>query len=345
MRTAAIGVWLALLLAGAADAAGTKTVKDWTAVCDNLGACAAYGFSAEGQDTDSYLKISREAGGAAAPVVLVVYDAANQQPAAAWTLEVDGRPITGLASVRSAGGDAGARTTLTGAAAAALIAALKEGRGLDISQGGKTLDSISLTGSAAILLWVDDQQGRVGTVTALARPGPKPASAVPPPSPPPIIRAAPPVDQSGLPQKAPRSLVKGIADCDPDRKPEDSDDVVARLAPGLVLWGPQCSMGAYNEVNVFFLGDEKARVVRRVVFPEAPGAGQASDDELINVDFDAKTQTLTSFSKARGLGDCGQQTDWVWTGKAFVLLGETVMPECRGVPLDDWAPLYVSKQR
>jgi len=185
----------------------------------------------------------------------------------------------------------------------------------------------------------------VGTVTALARPGPKPATAVPPPSAPPVIAVAPPVAQAGLPQKAPRALARSVADCDQDRKPEDSDDVVARLAPGLVLWGPQCSMGAYNEVNVFFLGDEKARAVKRVVFPEAPGAGQASDDELINVDFDAKTQTLTSFSKARGLGDCGQQTDWVWAGKAFVLLDETVMPECRGVPLDDWAPLFVARRR
>ena len=345
MRTAAIGVWLALLLAAAADAAGTKTVKDWTAVCDNLGACAAYGFSAEGQDTDSYLKISRGAGGAAAPIVLVVYDAADQQPAAAWTLEVDGRPIAGLASVRSAGGEAGARATLTGSAASALIAALKEGQALDISQGGKTLDSISLAGSAAVLLWVDDQQGRVGTVTALARPGPKPASAVPPPAPMPIVRAAPPADQSGLPQKAPPALVKGIADCDPDRKPEDSDDVVARLAPGLVLWGPQCSMGAYNEVNVFFLGDEKARAAKRVVFPEAPGAGQASDDEVVNADFDPKTQTLNSFAKGRGIGDCGEAINWVWTGKAFVVDSELFMPECRGVPADDWPTLYVSKRR
>jgi hypothetical protein len=277
--------------------------------------------------------------------VLVVYDAANPQPAAAWTLEVDGRPIAGLASVRSAGGGAGARATMTEAAAMSLIAALKEGQALDISQGGKTLDSISLAGSAAVLLWVDDQQGRVGTVTALARPGPKPAGAVPPPAAPPIVQAAPPVAQGGLPQKAPRALVKAIDDCDQDRKPEDSDDVVARLAPGLVLWGPQCSMGAYNQVNVFFLGDEKARAMKRVVFPEAPGAGQASDDELFNVDYDPKTQTLSSFSKGRGIADCGEATAWVWTGRAFALFSELYMPECRGVPADDWPTLYVAKRR
>ncbi len=51
------------------------------------------------------------------------------------------------------------------------------------------------------------------------------------------------------------------------------------------------------------------------------------------------------FSKARGIGDCGQVTDWVWNGKTFALASDDVMPACRGVPSDDWPPLFVSRQK
>jgi hypothetical protein len=209
--------------------------------------------------------------------------------------------------------------------------------------GGTTQVEISLAGSAAILLWVDDQQGRVDTATALARPGAKPASAVPPPLPAPLIRGAPPVDQTGVPDHAPKGMTRGVADCDAEA--ETPDEVVARLAPGVMLWGPQCTSGAYNAVNVFFIGDEHAKDLKRIKFPEPPGAGQASDDEPFNAAFNPDTQTLSSFSKTRGIGDCGEEASWVWDGKAFQLISDQVMDACRGVPSDDWPPLFVSRQR
>jgi hypothetical protein len=112
-----------------------------------------------------------------------------------------------------------------------------------------------------------------------------------------------------------------------------------------MLWGPQCTSGAYNAVNVFFIGDEHGRGLKRVRFPEPPGADQPGDDELFNPSYDAKTQTLTMFSKARGIGDCGEAASWVWDGKAFQVVSDTVMTACRGVPSDDWPALFVSRQR
>jgi len=183
----------------------------------------------------------------------------------------------------------------------------------------------------------------VDTVTALARPGARPASAVPPPTPAPLIRAAPPVGQNGVPDHAPKGMTKGIADCDAEA--ETPDEVVARLAPGVMLWGPQCTSGAYNAVNVFFIGDEHAKGLKRIKFPEPSGAGQASNDLLFNPGFDPKTQTLSMFSKARGIGDCGEEASWVWDGRAFQLISDQMMPTCRGVPSDDWPPLFISRQR
>jgi hypothetical protein len=340
----AILVVLAFGLASVAHAAGTKSVKDWTAVCSNLGACVAFGFSAEGTDAVSFIKIDREAGGAAPPHVTLAYDTGDEQPAQTWTVSIDGRPLAGLGPVRASGGEGGARASVAGAPAGALIAAMRNGRSLELNQGGKVLSAISLAGSAAILLWVDDQQGRLDSVTALTRRGPKPGSAVPPPVAPPLVPVAPPVVQGGLPQRAPRRLIAGVADCDLGGI-SDPDDIVARLAPGVALWGPQCQMAAYNEVSIFYIGDEEAQHLRRIVLPEAPGSGQASDDELINAAFDPKTQTLSSFSKGRGLGDCGSSTDWVWDGRAFELLSERVMPECRGVTADDWPPLFIGRRK
>jgi hypothetical protein len=346
MRTILIAAAALVAVAGAAHAAGTKTVKDWTAVCDNLGECAAFGFSPDGGEVDAYLEIKRAAGGAAQPTVTLTYDPGDTQPAATWTLTLDGRPIAGVGPLHATGGDGGARVVMAGPAAVALIEALRNGQSLDINGDGKDLVGISLAGSAAVLLWADDQQGRIGTVTALTRKGPKPASAVPPPAPTPLIAAAPPVSQAGLPKHAPKSLIKGVLDCDLDpTTTPDPDDTIARLAPGVVLWGPECEMAAYNETSIFFIGDEHAGHMRRVTFPEPPGAEQASDDLLFNVGFDPKTQMLSSFSKGRGLADCGEVTDWVWDGKAFVVLSELTMPECRGVVPDDWPPLFVGKRR
>jgi len=343
MRNLLIGLVAAFALAGGAQAAGTKAVKDWLGVCANTGACTAFGFGGEDDTTGPYLMIHRDAGPAAPVQLTLVNDAGDTQPAADWTLTLDSHAIAGVGPVHAAVSDAGARATLTGRPAAALIAALRNGRSLAFSAGGSEVGAISLAGSAAVLLWVDDQQGRVDTVTALARPGAKPASAVPAPTPAPLILAAAPVNQKGVPDHAPKGMTKGIADCDPQSG--TPDEIVARLAPGVMLWGPQCESGAYNAVNVFFIGDEHGKGLKRIRFPEPPGAGQASDDLLFNPGFDPKTQTLTTFSKARGIGDCGEAASWVWNGRAFQLIAEQLMPACRGVPSDDWPALFVSRQK
>jgi len=345
LLAAAAALAPALVLgAGAAHAAGEKAVKDWAAVCSNLGDCTAFGFSPEDADTGAYIMIKREAGPAAQPSVTLVYNAGSSEPAQAWTLTLDGKPMAGIGPVRAAGSENGARGALTGAAAMRLVEALRNGQSLGLTAAGKPLQGVSLAGSAAVLLWVDDQQGRVGTVTALTRKGPAPASAVHPRLAPPLVTAAAPVSQAGLPKHPPKALFASDPDCDLDPGTQP-DDIVARLAPGVVLWGPQCQSGAYNEVNVFFIGDEHGGHARKVSFPEAPGAPAATSDVLFNVSFDPKTQTLSSFDKARGPADCGETAAWVWDGKAFRLARENGLETCRGASPDDWPPVFVSRQK
>jgi hypothetical protein len=346
MKTWLLAAAAALVLTGAAHAAGEKAIKDWAAVCSNLGDCTAFGFSAEGDEAGAYLMIQRQAGPAAQPQATIVYDVGATEPAQTWTLSLDGKPIAGTGPLHAVGGESGARATLTGAAAARLIEALRNGQSLELSAGGKSLESVSLAGSAAALLWVDDQQGRVGTVTALTKQGPAPAASVHPRLSPPLVRAAAPVSQAGLPKHAPPSLIKSDPDCDLDPDvAKDPNDIVARLAPGVVLWGPQCQSAAYNEVNIFFIGDEHAGHLRRVHFPPPPGTPPTGYDLIFNPQFDAKTQTLTSFDKARGVADCGESDAWVWDGKAFELAHQAGLTTCRGASPDDWPPVFVSRSQ
>lgn len=341
LRAAALAV---AAMAWGAHAAGVKTVKDWTAVCDNVGTCTAFGFSPEVETTQSYVRIARDAGGAALPSVTIVYDAADAEPDQRWTLDLDGAPIPGLGPIAAKGSDSGAVARLRGESAAALITALRNGEALSLTTDAKALGRISLAGSAAVLLWVDDQQGRVGTVTALARKGPKPIAAVPGPRLVPVIVGAPAVSQAGLPDHAPGGLIKDIDDCDVEPG-QPSEDIVLRLAPGVVLWGPECAMAAYSELTVFFVGDEHGGHLRRVAFPEAPYSDQAKDDVLVNADVDAKALTISQFAKGRGLGDCGESATWVWDGKSFDLVLESVMPECRGVTPDGWPHLFIGRRK
>jgi hypothetical protein len=349
MRIAVVAA-TTLLAAGAAQAftPASKTLKDWTAVCDNTGACAAFGFAADTDDTRAFLEVTRSAGPAAAPAVEIGYDTGDTQPDQTWTLAIDGKAVPRVGTLAAKGGDDGARITLAPAQAAEVIDALRNGAHLQLISGGKSLADISLAGSAATLLWIDADQGRAGGVTAMVGKGPTPASAVPPPAAPPLVAAAAaPVSQAGLPAKAPPGLIKGNPDCDMDFNPApEPDDIVARLGPGVVLWGPECDMAAYNEINVFYLGDEHGGHIRPLRLPDYTGFPVFKGaTELVNAGFDPKTQTLSAFDKGRGLGDCGSSASWVWDGAAFQLVGETLMTECHGVISDDWPSLYRSTRK
>jgi Protein of unknown function (DUF1176) len=64
---------------------------------------------------------------------------------------------------------------------------------------------------------------------------------------------------------------------------------------------------------------------------------------LVNSDWDAATQTISSYAKGRGLGDCGSSESWVWDGTSFRLTRATVMGECRGSL--DWIPVWRAEVR
>lgn len=337
-------VWAAASLAAASltgvARAETASFKDWTAVCDNIRDCTAFGFSPESPEaveTMGYVKVERGPGRLATPLITIT---TYQQERVPWRIAVDGRVVASVTPAPSPDDDQ-ASVELTPEQARAVLGATRNGQKLTVSAGSGTT-VISLAGSAAALRWIDERQKRVGTTTALLAVGRKPATAVPPPLPRPLVRAAAPVSQAGLPQKLPASVKARLKTCDDDIDSLGIDPIVARLSAGVILWGPVCSRGAYNIIYSFLLSDERGGNVRPAVIPFET---RETTDSLMNADFDPKSQTLTNFDKGRGLGDCGAETTWVWDGRAFRLAEQTLMPECRGVLAGDWPSSFVSRAR
>ena len=331
---------ISLSLAGGASA-DSGSFGNWAVVCDNVQVCTAMGFGELGEiGSSALLKVSREAGPAAEPTISLI---TSGQEAATLALAVDGRSPPGLSAVPATPlrDDPERRLTeLTPAQGRALLATLVNGRNLTLMEGKTPAATISLAGSSAALRFMDDRQKRAGTVTALVARGARPASAVPGPAQPPVVKVAAAVAQTRLPSRPSAALQAQLRDCDDDILELGIEPEVARLSRDQIFWGMVCSRGAYNVIYRLFLTDETGGDVRAL---ELDYTGGEATSELMNISFDPKTQTLMNFDKGRGLGDCGALTEWVWTGQRFDVAHQTFMPECQGVMSDYWPVSYRSR--
>jgi hypothetical protein len=344
---------LAVVLAAPAASAHAafKDFRDWLAACDNLRNCSAFAVNSEADDAAAYLRIDR--GGAAdAPVIVTL--SVELRDAKGYTIAFDDPALPGLPTGTLVGEEGEAndyrRTEIAkGQAADALIDSIRKARAIVVTRqfpDGKKSDyaitRISMSGATASLLWIDDQQKRLDTVTALVRRGPKPASAVPPQPKAPVIVAAKPSKAKAPENHPPALLAKGRKLCDDDDKNSQIEDV-SPLGGGQFLYQFTCpdSSGAYNFWNVFLIGPAgNVNALRPVTFRRPPGVSDGEKDEprsgQMNPSFDSETMTLTSFNKGRGYGDCGVEEQWVWNGKIFQLSLERSMGQCKRIPMDDW---------
>lgn len=333
-RLAMIGLAaLAMTTTGAARAAeGDGSFKDWVVVCDNLRNCEADGFASDEVDKPAIMRLTRGgAPGAAASIEIVLLDdvgAINGKPLA---LAVDGRPVL---TVR-AGENASAR--LADAQVGPLLGAARNRTVLSIRLEDNEVGVVSLAGMVAALRKVDDEQKRAGTVTAMVAKGAAPLSAVPPQPALPVVRAAPAVAQTGLAAKPP-AVVKALvtkAECDIEQEFDAGKPEAHRLSADKILWQIPCGAGAYNYTSLFIIADDKGGGARL-----APLEG-ADDGQAVNAEYDPTTRVLSAYSKGRGIGDCGESSEWAWTGQAFVLSHAASMPVCRGQ--GDWPTSYQAK--
>jgi hypothetical protein len=305
-----------------------KTFRDWIAVCDNGNACFAYG---PGSDGLGWLRVAIEPGSDARPEIAAGYWPDEAETTRAFALTIDGAdyPMT-LASNEPVAAEVPAARALDVARALANGGTARIGADHELS----------LSGAAAALLWIDERQGRVGTVTALRRPGARPASSVRAAPSLPMVTPAPAASQTGFGdqnQRLPAALeaVPAVAACRAETAEHwvGKEVMSARLGDSTELWAVPCFAGAYNMGHDWYVtgpGGRDPRPARLASTSDESTAG------TINGGYSPETRTITAFAKGRGVGDCGTASTWTWTGREFVLSHESAMQECWGVPPDYW---------
>ena len=335
----------ALALAAAPE---PKGFRDWMAGCDNLKGCTALSVPAEAADTTAYLRLERPAGPDGAVSLVLRLRGDWKKPPTAVALRLDGAPFPagGKLMPATAGSDSElVSVTFQPADASAFIEAARKATKLSVTAPGISAE-VSLSGAVAALLWVDEQQGRLNTPSALIRKG----SAGTAPAAPalPVITARP---ASGtLSEKDAKALTaalrKQLKQRDPDQCEDDemstSGDRAWPLDGRRSLVALTCSRGAYNATSGFWTVENGAVATARPVdFPQ----NDSEKNMLVNAEFEPKTGRIDYFSKGRGLGDCGTAGGYAWTGTGFALTGFSMMGECRGVGPDDWITLFRSDVR
>jgi hypothetical protein len=338
-------VWvvaLIMLSAFPAKAQDFKQFREWIAACDNLRDCTAFGLDVEPSGT-SYLRLARAGSQDALATATIT---AEMPKGSTVTLRFDDPNLPGLPAGAQAGEETGGSDTyrrIVLPVSDTLIDSLRKAKTIVVTRSdppGQTLkddersSSISLSGAVAALLWIDEQQKRLDTRTALIRRGPKPVIVAAKPS-----TAKPPPASADLVARARKA-------CGGDASTRFEE--AGALTPNLFLYSFSCPemSGAYNLHSVWFIVPAgQPQAVRPVNFrwPEKIGdATQDADSGLtaVNSSFDSKTMTIEVFNKGRGIGDCGAEERWVFDGKAFRFFEIRLMPDCRGVLPDDWPVLY-----
>ncbi|WP_423606725.1 DUF1176 domain-containing protein [Sphingomonas sp. MS122] len=321
---------LALTQAAAPQQGPIKSFGAWVVACDNAKRC---------EMTSIWPDDSQPEEGSPYDQVSVSIDRAAG-PAGGFTVEIQlpgnsGSDPVQVSTERGFSIRAVPKNDLlrfTGADAARIIAAMVDGTDLRVGDETSVTGMASLKGSSAALRFIDAEQGRVGTMTAAVAKGAKPASAVPAPPVLPRIAYVRPIGAAARFTPAMRRALDKSSECGSVYEGGTGElpgAEVHALGGGKTLVLLPCGSGAYNfSTAPYILSGNGAPV--RARFDVSPGMIAEGPQELVNASFDAKNGRLESYSKGRGIGDCGSAEAYVWDGAMFRLVEARSMPECRG---------------
>lgn len=328
-----------------------KQLREWFVACDNVRNCWAFGFRDSLSDFRAHLRVVRAPEANAVPEVEIYFQHEGVGKHSRLKLSFDDASLGGLpaeALPATVEDDEIVRVKLPPALVPEFLVSARKAAFLTVedletpkaNEGDDGKARISMSGATASLLFMDEQQRRVGTVTALAAKGDKPASAVPEPPRKPIVRLAQPYKSSAPLPKTPPKAVLNVArkvtadDFDEASRP---DPIVARLSASKTLWGVAVEVPAYNYRYAFYIV-ENGRV-RPAEFYD-PAGERDSVNEVTLPEFDPATNVIKTFYRGRGLGDCGSTHEWGWDGEKFREIFTTIMVECRGVRSDRWPTIF-----
>jgi hypothetical protein len=316
---------VSMALQGAApQPAPLRSFGDWIVGCDNGRACQAVALVTYAYDTPRVtLTLRREAEATADPVIWI-----NHGEARGGALEADGRRL-GAGLIEAA--DAVMVHPADAMAVADALRAARRMRLLDSS--GNVLGEISVSGASAAMLYMDEQQQRLDTVTALVRRGTRPAADVPAPPRLPEVRLAPAaadgpadIDESQI------AALRRQSGCTIDEVGGPDLFEAVPLEPGKTLVLLACGSGAYNVTYLPYVAEGTGARLRfaAAAFDRQRGSDDADRPSLINAEWDAERRLLSEFSRGRGLGDCGMKASYGWDGSRFRLVEQQDMEQCQG---------------
>jgi hypothetical protein len=322
-----------------ADAAAqTKTVRDWQASCDEFSCTAettGEGGLASG-GTGYRLQIARASqGGGGWTVTLVAHNVPKPAEGETVTVTVAGETLPATTITKL---DEDRLGFADQAALEKIFPALRKGQSLTLgfSEGGSShSESFSLSGLAAVLLWIDEKQNLVGKSAAVAAYGAASESTT--------------LDDDAA--AAFRDKIVKLSPVSQCQWNEEGGDTSLfkvdeyDLVDGGLLYAVLCWRGAYQESAVMFR--ETAGMLTVLTFTDySSEMGWGGTQELVSPEFDEKTKTLFTHTKFRGVGDCGASAQYQWTPDGFKLLLYTYR-DCPDIIPDnpdlDWPVIYKSK--
>jgi hypothetical protein len=295
--------------------------KDWEIACDNTRTCRAAGYQTEDVVPNASVLLTRKAG-PHQPVIaeLQLAESADDLPAPTALLMRIGNRTLGTIRIDKQH----ARGRLAPEQTTALLNALRNKDPITWSAGGVRW-GISKMGAHAVLLKMDEFQGRLDTPDALIRKGNKPETAVLPALRPPVVlspRIKPGSTQPRLNAAQTRDLLAalrksvkedGCGGLTPDSGETPTLELEA-LSDQAMLVSTECWRGAYNTGNGYWVVNRKA--------PYAPRFITANADHH-------NDGVLSSFLKGRGIGDCTGSETWTWDGRTFIHTAASTTGMCR----------------
>lgn len=102
-----------------------------------------------------------------------------------------------------------------------------------------------------------------------------------------------------------------------------------------------CEMYAYNSLEKAYIVDSYGQVTNVSVVEVGSEGSLTATSDLMGAGFDLETLTLGTFSKGRGIGDCGSSASYKYDSKneKFVLIEARLKEACDGLETD-WPLVY-----
>lgn len=308
--------------------------KDWGLQCDNTRTCRAEGYQAQMGGSDPVSMLITRAAGPDTPVEIALQVDSEQTFSEPLQFKLGRLLLAGLT---------GEIIKLTPVQVQMVLPELLKNESAIVlaaapgKNPGQALQwTLSLAGVNAVLLKMDEAQGRLDTPGALVRKGSRAEARVLPPLPLPQLRGQLPVPTRSSDAALAQPIFAAIGAAQTSQLRDQCNRLdelplqVHRLSASQVLLSAACATGAYNSTEILWLANDKP--------PYTPQLLEA------NGEFDSAGASVHSAQKNRGAGDCWRFKSWQWDGNSFTLSDVSGNFMCRGFLGGAWQlPIYKTR--